>query len=300
MYLVLFVFGALLTVSGVVLGTSGISIHDRAFDPSLVTPGVVATAGGLLLIGLGLALRVLQRIELALATRPMPRAVRPAEAVASAEAPTEAARVPFPSRPLRVASPPPADSIEATQPQHLRVQFPSLAKLDSALAAHETNSALPKAPLRVNEAVDELNGGRAVRQRNGNASPRTAPRLGSGGRPWTPSERSKGPAFDALWPKAPRSPQAVQPPAALTASPPGIEPEQEDPEPAPAAAVTPAHDETPAAASVLKSGVVDGMAYTLFSDGSIEAQLPQGTLRFGSITELRIHIEQSPSDTAAS
>ena len=45
--------------------------------------------------------------------------------------------------------------------------------------------------------------------------------------------------------------------------------------------------------SVLKSGVVNGMAYTLYSDGSIEAQLPEGTLRFGSITELRNHIEQS-------
>jgi hypothetical protein len=45
--------------------------------------------------------------------------------------------------------------------------------------------------------------------------------------------------------------------------------------------------------SVLKSGVVDGMAYTLYSDGSIEAELPQGTLRFGSITELRNHIEQT-------
>ena len=45
--------------------------------------------------------------------------------------------------------------------------------------------------------------------------------------------------------------------------------------------------------SILKSGMVDGMAYTLYSDGSIEAQLPQGTLRFGSITELRNHIEQS-------
>jgi hypothetical protein len=43
--------------------------------------------------------------------------------------------------------------------------------------------------------------------------------------------------------------------------------------------------------SVLKSGVVEGMAYTLYSDGSIEAQLPQGRLRFGSITELRDHME---------
>jgi hypothetical protein len=45
------------------------------------------------------------------------------------------------------------------------------------------------------------------------------------------------------------------------------------------------------AISVLKSGVVEGMAYTLYSDGSIEAQLPQGTLRFGSITALREHID---------
>ena len=36
-----------------------------------------------------------------------------------------------------------------------------------------------------------------------------------------------------------------------------------------------------------------GVPYTLYSDGSIEAQLPEGTLRFGSITKLRNHIEQS-------
>jgi hypothetical protein len=46
--------------------------------------------------------------------------------------------------------------------------------------------------------------------------------------------------------------------------------------------------------TILKSGVVEGMAYTLYSDGSIEAQLPQGTLRFGSIAALRSHIESVP------
>ena len=51
-------------------------------------------------------------------------------------------------------------------------------------------------------------------------------------------------------------------------------------------------EQTPSAA-ILKSGVVDGMAYTLYADGSIEAQLPQGTVRFGSITELRAHIESN-------
>jgi hypothetical protein len=46
-------------------------------------------------------------------------------------------------------------------------------------------------------------------------------------------------------------------------------------------------------ATVLKSGVVDGMAYTLYTDGSIEAELAQGVVRFGSIEELRNHLEKS-------
>ena len=51
--------------------------------------------------------------------------------------------------------------------------------------------------------------------------------------------------------------------------------------------------EEPHTAAILKSGVVDGMAYTLYADGSIEAKLPHGTVRFGSIAELRAHIESN-------
>jgi len=47
------------------------------------------------------------------------------------------------------------------------------------------------------------------------------------------------------------------------------------------------------AVAILKSGVVDGMGYTLYVDGSIEAELPQGTLRFASINELRSHLEKA-------
>ena len=49
----------------------------------------------------------------------------------------------------------------------------------------------------------------------------------------------------------------------------------------------------PPATTILKSGVVEGMAYTLYADGSIEAELPNGTVRFGSIAELRAHIESN-------
>jgi len=46
--------------------------------------------------------------------------------------------------------------------------------------------------------------------------------------------------------------------------------------------------------AILKSGVIDGMAYTLYTDGSIEAQLSQGTMKFNSIDALRDHLESNP------
>ena len=57
----------------------------------------------------------------------------------------------------------------------------------------------------------------------------------------------------------------------------------------PSAAV---RNEDRSAVTVLKSGVVDGMAYSLYSDGSIEAQMPEGMMRFASIDELRAHLDQ--------
>jgi hypothetical protein len=44
--------------------------------------------------------------------------------------------------------------------------------------------------------------------------------------------------------------------------------------------------------TVIKSGDVDGMGYSLYSDGSIEAQMPEGMMRFASIEALRAHLDQ--------
>jgi hypothetical protein len=44
---------------------------------------------------------------------------------------------------------------------------------------------------------------------------------------------------------------------------------------------------------ILKSGMINDVGYTLFSDGSIETQTPAGVLRFGSIDEFRRHLEQT-------
>ncbi len=89
----------------------------------------------------------------------------------------------------------------------------------------------------------------------------------------------------------PRYPETTRAPAAPPPAPPAAS------HPAAATVDTRPHEPAPAteqSAGILKSGVVDGMAYTLYSDGSIEAKLPDGTVRFGSIAELRAHIEKHP------
>jgi hypothetical protein len=98
-----------------------------------------------------------------------------------------------------------------------------------------------------------------------------------------------GQAFDTVWPKrGPNAPDSPGPEAPTRrASGNGVS----QPNFAPPGAPSRAGEPRPAA--ILKSGVVDGMAYTLYADGSIEAQLPQGTVRFGSIAELRAHIDNN-------
>ncbi len=101
--------------------------------------------------------------------------------------------------------------------------------------------------------------------------------------------------FDAFWAAdgqpakgAPRDaePRLEAPARRPAQAAPQLEERYVEPAPAPPA-------EEPTDVAILKSGVVDGMAYTLYADGSIEAKLPHGTVRFGSIAELRAHIESN-------
>jgi hypothetical protein len=109
----------------------------------------------------------------------------------------------------------------------------------------------------------------------------------------TPPNKAKVSMFNTFWPAPPRRDGQA---AAQGAAPTPLPPVQEPAPPLEPAHAPPPLPEAPVAGapvSVLKSGVVEGMPYTLYSDGSIEAQLPQGTLRFGSISALRSHIENS-------
>jgi hypothetical protein len=95
--------------------------------------------------------------------------------------------------------------------------------------------------------------------------------------------RPEPPRPEPIRPEPPRIEQRPEPPRA---EPPRIEqrPELLRPE---------SLRGEPRPVSVLKSGVIDEMAYTLFTDGSIEAQMPDGTMRFASIEELRRHLDQN-------
>jgi hypothetical protein len=101
-------------------------------------------------------------------------------------------------------------------------------------------------------------------------------------------------SFDDAWPKPERSRSDVQPPPRRAGRTPSTFAEA-----GPAASGADhyppaARNEDQAQVTVLKSGVVDGMAYSLYSDGSIEAQMPEGMMRFASIDELRSHLDQRP------
>ena len=81
---VLLVAGLVTTAIGLVLMASGLPIRDGTFDAEILTPGMIAAVGGLLLVGLSLAVRELRRIEQALALRPMPRVTRSGETMTAA------------------------------------------------------------------------------------------------------------------------------------------------------------------------------------------------------------------------
>jgi hypothetical protein len=110
------------------------------------------------------------------------------------------------------------------------------------------------------------------------------------------AESSEAPpaSFDDAWPKSERSRAVDSPPPRRGGRTPSTFTEANGGAAAPDRYPPAAREEDPPPVTVLKSGVVDGMAYSLYSDGSIEAQMPEGMMRFASIDELRAHLDQRP------
>ena len=169
----------------------------------------------------------------------------------------------------------------------------SLSPRDPMAPAAPAEFSEPKLPAQeglsfsADEAEEEFREQKATRDAGSRSPPVTPPP----GRPVQAAKPVQNAYFDAMWPAEPKADD--QPPGEPSwESKPPIADETPEPTGEPAADEPVRDDESPAVA-ILKSGVVDGMGYTLYVDGSIEAELPQGTLRFASITELRQHLEKT-------
>jgi len=269
----LLVVGVLALVTGLLMVGFGIPINEFSFGNTLIMAGTTAAVGGLIIIGLGIAVGQLRRIAEMLAFQ---SPVRPAQPGESHEGTGRAApaqgRIAFPLRPK--PEPHPTDMALASVPAEDRAsQFaaPKLRNPDEAqLTVEDDISLSPPQP----------SGGNGL---SGAGKSEPVP-------PWrtSPPPPPPRPNFDAMWP-AESKPVSRAPEAK-----PELSPEAVPREPLPAA-VRRAEQEPPKprAVAILKSGVVDGMGYTLYVDGSIEAEMPQGTLRFASINELRSHLEKN-------
>jgi hypothetical protein len=282
MSIVLYVIGVIAVILGTAAVAFGVPDSDFSFGNTLIIAGTTAAVGGLIVIGLGAVVARLQQVADGLAAQ-LP--IVPSRPMESFEAPSlRPQRAPFPPKPK-------AEEARETSAPDLPMEAepipaPTLQNPDVPSVVVEEATLSPPIPAGSELDVGELGGVAERPAQRADEKLRQEPMLNTG---WRPTARQPSAYFDAVWP-------AETKPAKSTATPqtPPLEPQAETPvhgEPAVEAEVVP--DVKPQGVAVLKSGVVDGMGYTLYVDGSIEAELPQGTLRFASIKELRSHLEQN-------
>ena len=302
---ILSLLGIAVTAAGVAAIGFGIPINEFTLGTTLIVAGVSAFTGGLVLIGLATVVAELGRLREAMRARPIARSAAPS-ADAQELAQTAAAPVALGTsgliagaRAAQAASTRP--KAEAPQVRQVEPRAPGTSRVD-------TSRAEPAEPSIVadEEEVTLSPSGAALPQPHrprtlepAPAEPKVSAEDRVGG---AAVEALKASRLDFLFRSKPARPAsqrenfgAASPAGkrAETESSPVLEADQDQPdhEAAVQDRQQQASDEQPRAAAILKSGVVDGMAYTLYADGSIEAKLPHGTVRFGSIAELRAYIE---------
>jgi hypothetical protein len=306
MSVILLLLGILAAGTGLTALGFGIPIRESELGYTLIVSGATGLSTGLILFGLAAAVHQLTRIAEGVRARPQPRPARPAEPQSAfaagpherpesfhplSEIPTRSARAAEPrlgGTPLDVSSAA-IERLRSTIPRPDRV----VPEAEGVPLSPNGDSTHHGADLAPEPKVDTP----PVRSRAGGVETTREPRLDFLFRSRATRAEQRE-AFDAVWPKqSPRhqedqsqgEPAPSAPPETLR----DVEPRPTQEDRAPAEGAAPPIPEGPPSVAILKSGVVDGMAYTLYADGSIEAQLPQGTVRFGSITELRAHIESN-------
>jgi len=258
MHLILLALGIAAILAGAVMIGYGIPINEFGLGNTLIGAGTTAIAGGLVVVALAIAVRQLTRIAAQL------EGVEPAAApvvAADAEPPGWVAPIPVAVVPVPGSAAmrgPAAAEEKLDQPRQPDLpsapREPSLREppMREPLLREPPPAREPPAPPRV-----------AARARGGEQS--TAGNAGAeSAGAMRPARSSRGEIPVVLSPRE----RTVDRPA---------EPASAEPRGQPAV-------------SILKAGVIDGMAYTIYSDGSIEAELPQGTMRFTTFEDLRVYL----------
>ena len=292
MAVLLFSVGTFALVAGLVMVGFGIPINEFSFGNTLISAGTTAAVGGLIIIALGIAVGQLREIAEVLTSDPPTKYPQPVDLTETSGVSTPAAmsdRVPFPPRPKSetpLARMGPLPGVPANTVSEVggdQFASPTLPNPDEGPMAMEDEISLsPPQPSGGSGPKTEVRSPADKSQEPGwKPSPVSTPPIGSPLRPLQPAR------FDAMWPAEAKPPKSDLTDEAKQSSAP-----VRDTFP-PASKRTEPEAQKPRAVAILKSGVVDGMGYTLYVDGSIEAELPQGTLRFASIDELRSHLEKN-------
>jgi hypothetical protein len=279
MIVMMLVAGIACLLAGLLAIGLGIPVKEFSFGNTLILTGAVAACTGLVVLALWVVVRELQTIARRLGPSEtlaaMPRHLAlegdgtslgrdqyAAEGTDGAAAPWQDQAAARGARSDVPSGPEPAETAAAAKPKR-NLMFSSTSRRERERA--QARAADPSA-----------------------SEPRSAPAATSP----APEINEAPPAtFENAWPKSERSRSAEVPPQRRSGRAPSTFSE-------PAAGAVgadrppPSLDQPPV--TVLKSGVVDGMAYSLYSDGSIEAQMPEGMMRFASIDELRSHLDHRP------
>jgi hypothetical protein len=272
MMIVMLVVGIGCLLAGLLAIGFGIPVQEFSFGNTLILSGAVTACTGLVILGLWVVVGELKNIAQRLGPEVHPDlSLDPAlTAAPRAQAPGSAGFL------FNRDQPAPEDAGHAEAP-------PLLQPAETAPAVKQRRNLLFSSTSR------------KERER---AQTRTADPSATEFRPATPAatpiaESSEPATFDDAWPRSERLRGSDAPPRRGGRAPSTFPETTGDAAGAdrhPPAA--PTEDQPPV--TVLKSGVVEGMAYSLYSDGSIEAQMPEGMMRFASIDELRRHLDQRP------
>jgi hypothetical protein len=285
MMFVMLVAGIGLVLAGLLATGYGISIKEFSTGNTLIITGVMAVCTGAMMLALWMAVRELKTIARRLGTG-VP------EARGDATRDSASANGGFPAAeqlggpgPFSPPPPPPAFAPAAPPPW----------QNEAVLRDHPIPEPMhPEPPSSASKPKRNLLFSSTSRKERERAQARSSEALppdllSSDLRPRPPTvppvetAEPQPASFDDAWPKAERARSGeISPQRRSGRMPPTLaEPNG-----------GPARPEDQPEVTVLKSGVVDGMAYSLYSDGSIEAQMPEGMMRFASIDELRAHLDQ--------